>query len=45
MIERYKQKLEENAARNKREEGDNSFIRQFNVCEMVVMTRVHVAAV
>ena len=39
-IERLKQRLEEIAARNKREEGDNSFIRQFNMCEMVVMARV-----
>ena len=36
-IESYKQILEEIAAGNKREEGDNSFIRQFNMCEMVVM--------
>ena len=36
-IEGYKQELEEIAARKKREEGDNSFIRQFNMCEMVVM--------
>ena len=33
----YKQELEKIAARNKREEGDNSFIRQLNLCEMVVM--------
>ena len=45
MIERRKQTLEEIAARIKREEGDNSFIRQFNMCEMVVMTRVYVVAV
>ena len=37
MIERLKQGLEEIAAGNKREEGDNSFIRQFYLCEMVVM--------
>ena len=36
-IERCKQELEEIAAGNKREEGDNSFIRQFHLCEMVVM--------
>ena len=36
-IKGWKQELEGIAARNKREEGDNSFIRQFNMCEMVVM--------